>query len=102
MRAYAIRVSESARRSLLTLSDASFARVSSSIERLKTMSQLGRSYEPVYDAARPPFSCRVLYAGHFGLYYTVDEGAHEVYLRYVEDQRMNPRTRFKGRLGPDE
>ena len=98
MSAYAIRVSPAARASLLALTDTAFQTVSARIDLLSTTPYLGGRYDPSYEAARPPFECRVTYAGAYGLYYSVDEDAREVYLRYVENQRMNPARRFQGRL----
>ena len=34
------------------------------------------------------------YSGRFGIYYTVDHEAAMVYIHYIEDQRMDPKTRF--------
>ena len=98
MTSYAIRIGSSARNSLLSLSEAAFEQVSGAIDALSTMPMRGRIYEPTYEAAQLPFSCRVLFVGTYGIYYTVFEDVHEVYVRYLEDQRMDPKWRFTGRL----
>lgn len=99
MMAWSVRVSPIARGSLLALPDKAFLEISDAIELLRKMPYIGREYEPAYEAARLPFSCRVTYAGNYGIYYTPDEPCQEIYIRFVEDQRMNLTQRFTGRLG---
>lgn len=64
------------------------------LKLLETTPFLGRVYDPVYNASRPPFQCRVLYCAHYGIYYTVDSQEHTVLVFALEDQRRNPETRF--------
>ena len=61
---------------------------------LDTVPGIGREYDPVYAAARPPFAVMVAYAGHFGIYYVVSEEQHEVQVYFIEDQRRDPLNRF--------
>ena len=61
---------------------------------LDTVPMIGRVYDPLYDAARPDGEVRVVYAGHYGVYYEVDEEALEVHVLYIEDQRRDPKRRF--------
>lgn len=97
MSQYEVRVSLVAREKLLTLPETSFKKVRKLISTLREMPYGGSVYDPVYEAARPPFECRVAYAGKYGLYYTVHDEEALIYLRFVEDQTMDPRLRFKGR-----
>lgn len=94
MSGYAIRLSPAARRRLLTIPRASYEKVSALIDSLQTMPYRGRVYDPIYDAARLPFECRVAYSGQHGVYYTVHDSERLVYIRYIEDQRRDPRRRF--------
>ena len=99
MTPWSVCVSPMARGSLLALSDAAFADVSEAIELLRTTPYLGSEYQPAYEAALLPFACRVTYVGNYGIYYTPDDEKRELYVRFIEDQRMDPRRRFQGRLG---
>lgn len=94
MSGYDIRVSPAARSRLLTMPKASFEKVRALIGSLQAMPYRGSVYDPTYEAARPPFECRVVYAGRQGIYYTVHEDEHLVYIRFIEDQRRDPRRRF--------
>ena len=58
------------------------------------MPHLGSAYDSTYAAARPLFDYSVVYAGNYGIYYTVDDERKEVYIRYVEDQRRDSRKWF--------
>ena len=65
------------------------------IDLLDTVPYLGRVYDPLYDATRPDFEARVVYAGHFGIYYEViEDEQREVHVLYIEDQRRDPLMRF--------
>ena len=92
---YAIRLSPAARSRLLTISKTSYKKVSALIDSLQNMPCMGRVYDPIYDAARLPFECRVAYSGQYGVYYTVHDSEHLVYIRYIEDQRRDPHRRFE-------
>lgn len=69
-------------------------RVDKVLNVLDTVPEIGRLYDPVYDAAKPPFDVRVVYAGHFGIYYRVLEDEAQVHIYYIEDQRRDPMERF--------
>lgn len=71
-----------------------FKRVDHDLGLLEKTPYLGREYDPAYEAARPPFPCRVLYCGHYGIYYRVVEDARTVVVFAIEDQRRNPVERF--------
>lgn len=94
MSAYQVRVSPAARRKLLTMPKASFEKVRKTIDLLQTTPYRGSVYDPTYEAARLPFICRVVYVKKWGIYYTVHDDEHLVYIRYLEDQRRDPRKRF--------
>lgn len=61
---------------------------------LDTVPGIGRNYDPLYDAARPPETVQVTYAGHYGIYYEVLKEQNIVYVYYIEDQRCDPLGRF--------
>ena len=73
-----------------------FAKVRKTLELLDTVPEIGRTYNPEYPAAQPDFEMRVTFAGRYGIYYVVEEGSHEVYVLFIEDQRRNPLNRFYG------
>lgn len=73
-----------------------FERVDYDLGLLETTPHLGRNYDPAYDAARPPFPCRVLFSGYYGIYYRVDEDARRVVVFAIVDQRRDPANRFSG------
>ena len=77
-------------------SDALYLQVKDAILRLSQFPLLGRLYDPGYDAARPPVTCRVLYAGRYGVYYTGFDAPPDVPLVVlaVEDERRDPMRRF--------
>ena len=55
----------------------------------------GSIYDPAYEAARPPVECRVVYAGHYGIYYSIGQDLDSpVVVFSIEDQRRDPSTRF--------
>lgn len=62
---------------------------------LDTVPGIGRTYDPLYDAARPDGSVLVAYAGHYGIYYEASEKDRTVYVYYLEDQRRDPLARFR-------
>ena len=71
-------------------------KVDKMLQILDTVPDIGRLYDPVYEAARPPFAVKVVYAGHYGIYYDVDEEAAKVNVLFIEDQRRDPLGRFGG------
>lgn len=96
---YRILLTHMAKMSYLAVSDSEIAQVDAAIETLAIAPDIGRVYDPLYPAARPPLEARVIYAGRYGIYYSVDHKAQTVHVHYLEDQRMNPEKRFEGRLG---
>ena len=58
--------------------------------------EMGREYDPVYDAARLSIPCRWIAIPDtpFTIYYVIDYDADEVRVFYIEHQRMNPMGRF--------
>ena len=64
------------------------------LDILDTVPEIGSPYDPVYEAARPPFEVRVAYAGHYGVYYRILEAARQVHVYFIEDQRRDPLSRF--------
>ncbi len=73
-----------------------FAKVDKMLLILDTLPEIGRVYDPDYEAMRLPFEVRVAYAGRYGVYYTVDEEERQVIVFAIEDQRRNPLNRFYG------
>ena len=86
--------------SLDAISNASFAEVDNAIRTLAAFPDRGVAYDPIYEAAPSHIGepLRVLYVRNYGIYYTVDHASHRVYVRFIEDQRMDPKMRFTGRL----
>lgn len=75
-------------------SDRVFEHVTHSMELLEASPLLGQVYDPAYEAKRPPFSCRVLFCEHYGIYYLVDESELTIHIVAIEDQRRDPLNRF--------
>lgn len=75
-------------------------RVALAIDRQRDMlalfPEMGREYDPVYDAARLSVPCRWIAIPDtpFTIYYVIDYDADEVRVFYIEHQRMNPMGRF--------
>ena len=78
-------------------------RVALAIDRQRDMlalfPEMGREYDPVYDAARLSVPCRWIAIPDtpFTIYYVIDYDADEVRVFYIEHQRMNPMGRFSSR-----
>lgn len=93
-------LSELAQEQLLAIpSDAAYLHVKEAIRNLSLFPQMGRVYEPDYEAAVPPVTCRILYAGRYGVYYTGPDGdspAAPLVVLAVEDERADPKRRFSG------
>lgn len=90
--------SDVASQAMLALPDHAFADIDSAVVLLATNPELGRSYDPLYEAARPAQDLHVMYAGNYGIYYTPDHDRRLIRVHFIEDQRMDPTTRFSGRL----
>lgn len=92
---YELRITGSAAiafRQMTSLLD--FEQAESAVRLLEAIPEIGRCYDANYAAARPPMSVMVVYAGNYGIYYTVEEKAKRVTVRYIEDQRRDPFGRF--------
>ena len=65
-------------------------------EILSLFPDIGRKYDPLYDAARPPFDvwCIAIPSTPFMLYYKKDESNRTLVVFYIEHQRNNPYERF--------
>lgn len=63
---------------------------------LEANPDLGQCYDPVYPAARPPFSCRFIHVSDtpFTLYYLKDDDAQSIVIFCIEYQRAEPNARF--------
>ena len=55
---------------------------------------MGVRYEPAYAANTLGFPARVIYAGHYAIYYEVDDEARAIGIDYIEDQRRDLANRF--------
>ena len=64
------------------------------LQALATTPTMGRTYDPLYEAATPEKPVMVVYAGHYGIYYDIDESGLKVNVAYIEDQRTDPTRRF--------
>lgn len=75
-------------------------RVAIAIDRQRDMlalfPEMGREYDPIYDAARLSVPCRWIAIPDtpFTIYYVIDHDADEVRVFYIEHQCMNPMGRF--------
>ena len=92
---YEIRLVSPADEALDVIPESSFREVDNAIRSLSSLPEPGRVYGPLYGAARiPDDELSVLYVRNYGIYYTVDHGRAFVRIRFIEDQRMDPRMRF--------
>ncbi|MEE1045590.1 MAG: type II toxin-antitoxin system RelE/ParE family toxin [Olegusella sp.] len=94
---WSIKLTGTASEAYLAIPDTRIRKVDDALDAIAIMPEIGRIYDPVYEAARPPFEVRVVYASVYGIYYTVDEESGVVFIRYIEDQRMDPAGRSQGR-----
>lgn len=72
-----------------------YGRIGSLLDFLTTHPYYGQEYDPYYEAALPPITCRVFYCGRYGVYYHVHENEMLITVLAIEDQRRNPLARFK-------
>ena len=96
---YGTWLSDLAAAKMLSVSDTVYSKLDDAITLLSSMPELGAVYDPLYEAHKPPIPLRVFYAGHYGIYYTPDHERKLIRVHFIEDQRMDPKTRFTGRLG---
>ena len=71
---------------------ANYRKVRHALESLRDMNEAYSVYDPGYDAARPPFACRVCYAGNYGIYYIIENEGVIVFS--IADNRLDPENRF--------
>ena len=92
---YAVIVTPTAERALLAVpSKADRRELDAVLSLLDTFPRIGRPYDPVYAAARPSRDVLAFFAGHYGVYYVIDEAARAVDVLFIEDQRRDPLKRF--------
>lgn len=76
-------------------SDDVYRRMGELLGNLASFPRYGQEYDPYYDASRPPAPCRVAFCGRYGIYYHVDDESHTVTVLAIEDERRDPKTRFR-------
>lgn len=92
---YQVLLSASAERTLKAIeSKTDRRRIDAVLAVLDTVPEIGRNYDPLYEAARPSEPVLVFYAGNYGLYYQIDKPRHAVKVLFIEDQRRDPLARF--------
>ncbi len=69
------------------------------LDLLADFPRLGHRYDPIYEAARPPFDLFVASAGRYRIYCEVDDEARRVLVDFIEDQRRDPNARFNNIRG---
>ena len=69
---YGTWLSDGASASLLALGDRAYLEVTDTLTLLESHPELGREYDPLYEASKPPFPVRVFFIGNYGIYYTPD------------------------------
>lgn len=97
-RRYSIKLTASAAESYQALGGSAKRKANNALDALAIAPGLGMVYDPYYEAARLPFEVRVVYAGKYGIYYDYDEQTRIVYVRFIEDERMDPLNRFSARI----
>ena len=95
---YYVELTMGAELSFAALPTQAAERVESMMRSLSASPGLGHMYDPGYPAATPPVPLRVLHVANYGIYYSVDTEREIVTVRFIEDQRMDPDTRFTERL----
>ena len=72
------------------------ARIEQQKGMLELFPEMGRAYQPEYEAAYPSVPCRWVAVPDtpFTLYYHFDTEEQKVAVFYIEHQRMNPMGRF--------
>lgn len=69
-------------------------RVRRRLRMLEYAPWMGTEYRPVYESNMPDHEVHVSFAGHFGIYYTIDEERNQVEVEHLEDCRRGPRKKF--------
>ena len=70
------------------------AKIRKRLETLAFAPEMGVTYDPICDSARPDHEVLVTYVSNYGIYYVYDEEARRVEIEYVCDERCDPRLRF--------
>lgn len=92
---YEVILSPTAEDALMEIgSRANLRAIDNVLQALATTPLMGRAYDPLYEAATPEKPILVAYAGHYGIYYDIDELGPKVNVAYIEDQRTDPTRRF--------
>ena len=92
---YEVELAESAQLALLEISSRDDAlKVRRRFLMLEVAPGMGAVYDPVYESSMPDHEVRVTFAGHYGLYYIIDEEGSKVFIEYIEDCRRNPLNKF--------
>lgn len=73
-------------------SNKDYKAVTDALRSLDNMNEAYGFYVPGYEAARPPFDCRVCFAGNYAIYFTIIK--EEVVVFSVCDNRLDPNNRF--------
>lgn len=97
-RRYSITFTASAAKSYQAIGGTARRKANNALDALAIAPGLGMRYDPYYEAARLPFDVRVVYAGYYGIYYDYDEQKRIIYVRFIEDERMDPLSRFSARI----
>lgn len=69
-----------------------YSKVRRALEALVNVNEAHSDYDPGYEAARPPFPCKVCYAGNYAIYYVID--GTRVVVFSILDNRLDPLCRF--------
>lgn len=95
LRHYEVFLSRSASEKLLGVSSRDDARrIARRLLMLEVAPAMGEAYRPIYDSAMPDHEVHVTFAGHYGIYYAIDEERGIVGVEYLEDCRRDPMRKF--------
>ena len=95
LRHYEVSLARSVNEKLLDISSRDDARrIARRLLMLEVAPAMGEVYRPAYDSAMPDHEVRVTFAGHYGIYYTIDEKHGVVGVEYLEDCRRDPMRKF--------
>lgn len=95
LRRYEVSLSKSANERLLEVSSRDDARrIARRLRMLEVAPAMGEVYRPIYDSAMPDHEVHVTFAGHYGIYYTIDDAAGTVGVEFLEDCRRDPMRKF--------
>lgn len=95
LRHYEVSLARSVNEKLLDISSRDDARrIARRLLMLEVAPAMGEVYRPVYDSSMPDHEIRVTFAGHYGIYYTIDEKRGVAGVEYLEDCRRDPMRKF--------